>query len=372
MRCKCPLSGVKRTCHFALQMSAYDPKRTFEEAFQYHCLGRYDAPKFGATMRRREFITLLGGAAAAWPFAARAQQSSAPRRIGLMANLPLPPVQRFRQRLQQLGYVEGKNLIIEYRYGEGRDDRFNSFAAELVAMPVEVLVVWGTPAAFAAKRATTSIPILIGAAGDVVNTGLISNIAHPEANLTGFIALNVELEEKRLELLKQVVPRLSRVVVLLNTENQLNRINLDTAQRAAQRLGVKIEVVEVKSSKDVSGGLAQVKELRPDAVLLASDTLLLSERKQIAEAMAANGIPAVYPFREYAGVGGLFIYGANISVLFERAAEYLDRLLKGEKPGNLPVQQATTFELIINLKAAASLGLAIPPNVLIRADEVIE
>ena len=131
-------------------------------------------------------------------------------------------------------------------------------------------------------------------------------------------------------------------------------------------------MVEVKSSQDVSGSLAQIKELRPDAVLLASDTLLLSERKQIAEAMAANGIPAVYPFREYAGVGGLFIYGANISVLFERAAEYLDRLLKGEKPGNLPVQQATTFELIINLKAAASLGLAIPPNVLIRADEVIE
>jgi putative ABC transport system substrate-binding protein len=324
-------------------------------------------------MRRREFITLVGGsAAAAWPLVARAQQSPAPRRIGLIGNLPLPPIQRFRQRLQQLGYVEGKNLIIEYRYGEGRDDRFTSFAAELVAMPVEVIVVWGTPAAFAAKRATTSIPILIGAAGDVVNTGLISNIARPEANLTGFVALNVELEEKRLELLKQVVPRLSRVAVLVNTENQLNRINLDTARRAAQRLGVKIEVVEIKSSKDVESGLAQIKGLRPDAVLLASDTLLLSERKQIAESMAANAIPAVYPFREYADVGGLFIYGANISVLFERAAEYLDRLLKGEKPGNLPVQQATTFELIINLKAAAGLGLAIPPNVLIRADEVIE
>ena len=239
-------------------------------------------------------------------------------------------------------------------------------------MPVEVIVVWGTPAAFAAKRATTSIPILIGAAGDVVNTGLISNIARPEANLTGFVALNVELEEKRLELLKQVVPRLSRVAVLVNTENQLNRINLDTARRAAQRLGVKIEVVEIKSSKDVESGLAQIKGLRPDAVLLASDTLLLSERKQIAESMAANAIPAVYPFREYADVGGLFIYCANISVLFESAAEYLDRLLKGEKPGNLPVQQATTFELIINLKAAAGLGLAIPPNVLIRTDEVIE
>jgi putative tryptophan/tyrosine transport system substrate-binding protein len=323
-------------------------------------------------MRRREFITLLGGGAAIWPLAARAQRPMAPRRVGLIANLPLPPVERFRQRLQQLGYVEGQNLIIEYRYGEGRDDRFASFAAELVAMPVEVIVVWGTPAAFAAKRATSSIPILIGAAGDVVNTGLISNIARPESNLTGFVALNVELEEKRLELLKEVIPRLSRVAVMVNTANQLNRVNLDTARRAAQRLGVAIEVVEVKNSKEVESGLAKMTDLHPDAVLLASDTLLLSERKRIAETMATSGIPAIYPFREYAEVGGLFIYGANISVLFERAADYLDRLLKGEKPGNLPVQQATAFELIINLKTAAALGLKIPPNVLIRADEVIE
>ena len=323
-------------------------------------------------MSRRDFVTLLGGAAATWPLTAWAQQSLAPRRIGLMANQPLPPVQRFRQRLQQLGYVEGKNLIIEYRYGEGTDDRFPSFAAELVAMPVEVIVVWGNPAAFAAKRATASIPILIGSAGDVVNTGLISNIARPEANLTGFVAQNVELEEKRLELLKAVIPRLQRVAVLANTANPLNRFNLDTARRAAQRLGVTIEAVDIKSSKDVEGALVQIKGLRPDAVLLASDNVLLGERKQIVEAMAANSIPAIYPFREYADVGGLLIYGANLSVLFERAADYLDRLLKGEKPGNLPVQQATAFELIINLKAAAGLGLTIPPNVLIQADKVIE
>ena len=323
-------------------------------------------------MRRREFITLLGGAAIAWPLAAWAQQSPVPRHIGLIANLPLPPVQRFRQRLQQLGYVEGKNLIIEYRYGEGRADRFPSFAAELVAMPVEVIVVWGNPAAFAAKRATTSIPILIGSAGDVVNTGLISNIARPESNLTGFIALNVELEEKRLELLKEVIPRLSRVAVLANTANPLNLINLDTARRVAQRLGVTIEVVDVKSDKDVESALVQIKGLRPDAVLLASDNVLLGERKQIVEAMAANSIPAIYPFREYADVGGLLIYGANLSVLFERAADYLDKLLKGAKPGDLPVQQATAFELIINLKAALGLGLTVPPSVLARADEVIE
>jgi len=323
-------------------------------------------------MQRREFITLVGGTAVAWPLAAWAQQSPAPRRIGLIANLPLPPIQRFRQRLQQLGYVEGKNLIIEYRYGEGRDDRFPSFAAELVAMPVEVIVVWGNPAAFAAKRATTSIPILIGSAGDVVNTGLISNIARPESNLTGFIALNVELEEKRLELLKEIIPRLSRATVLANTSNPLSRVNLDTARRAAQRLGVTIEAVDVKSSRDVESALVQIKGLRPDAVLLASDNVLLGERKQIVEAMAANSIPAIYPFREYGDVGGLLIYGANLSVLFERAADYLDKLLKGAKPGDLPVQQATAFELVINLKAALGLGLTVPPSVLARADEVIE
>src|SRR4051794_18074098 len=199
-------------------------------------------------MRRREFLSVLGGAAAAWPRNAVGQPSVKPKRIGLMANLPLPPVQKFREKLKQLGYVEGQNLIIEFRYGEGRDDRFPAYAAELVAMPVDVLVVWGNPASFAAKRATTTIPILIGAAGDVVNTGLIANLARPEANLTGFIALNVELENKRLELLKEVIPNLSRVAVLANSANPLSRVNLDTARRAAQALAVNIEAFEVKNA----------------------------------------------------------------------------------------------------------------------------
>jgi ABC-type uncharacterized transport system substrate-binding protein len=318
-------------------------------------------------MRRRQFLALLASVGY-WPQAA----AQTPRRIGLMANLPLPPIQKFRQKLARLGYIEGKNLIIEARFGEGRDDRFPSFAAELVAMPVEVIVVWGNPAAFAAKRATTTIPILIGAAGDVVNTGLIANIARPEANLTGFVALNVELEGKRLELLKEVVPRLSRVAVLANSGNPLNRLNLEMARRSAQRLGISIEAIEVKSSSDVANALVQINNLRPDAALLASDTLLLSERKRIVEFFASNRIPAIYPFREYVEPGGLFVYGANVSILFERAADYLDKLLKGEKPGNLPVQQATAFELVINRKAAKELGLEIPEIVLVRADEIID
>jgi putative ABC transport system substrate-binding protein len=268
----------------------------------------------GVAMKRRGFISLVGGAALTWPSIGFAQDQRT-KRIGLIANTPLPPVRRFREKLHELGWIEGKNLIIEYRYGEGRDDRFSEFAAELVSMPVDVLVVWGTPAAFAAKRATTTIPILIGAAGDVMNTGLVSNLARPDANLTGFIALNVDLESKRVELLKEAVPGLSRVAVLANTANPLNRVNLDTARQAADKLGVKMEVVEARNVTEIEGALAQIKTSRPDAVLIASDILLLSKRKEIAEFMAVNRIPAIYPFREYAAVGGLFLRGQHFDLL---------------------------------------------------------
>src|SRR5262252_1184313 len=204
-------------------------------------------------MKRREFLAALAGAVSAWAGLAFAQQNQPPKRVGFLAHQPLPPVQRFREKLHALGWVEGKNIFIEYQYAEGRDDRFPEFAAELVSMPVDVLVAWGSAAAFAAKRATTTIPILIGAAGDVVNTGLVSNLARPDANLTGFIALNVDLESKRLELLKEAIPRLSRVVVLANPGNPLNRVNLDTARRAAEKLAAKIEVVEARSATEVEG-----------------------------------------------------------------------------------------------------------------------
>jgi putative ABC transport system substrate-binding protein len=322
-------------------------------------------------MRRREFIAGLGSAAA-WPLVVRAQQPDRMRRIGLLANLPLPPVETFRTKLRELGYIEGKNLLIEYRFAEGQDERYTGFASELVALSVDLIVVWGTPAAFAAKHATTRIPILIGAAGDVVNTGIVSNLARPEGNITGFIALNVELEEKRLELLNEVIPRLSRVAVLGNSRNPLSRLNLDMARRAGQKLSVVIDAFEVQSSQEVESALRALTESRPDAALLASDTLLLSERGRIADTMARNRIPAIYPFREYKEVGGFIIYGANLSNLFGLAAGYADRILRGETLSNLPVQQATAFEIIINLKAAAGLGLTIPPFVLVRADEVIE
>jgi putative ABC transport system substrate-binding protein len=322
-------------------------------------------------MRRRDFVAAVGGATV-WSLTAQAQQTTQRvRRIGLMANLRIQPIERFRKKLGELGYSEGKNLLIEYRFGEGKDERFADFAAELAAMPVDLIVAWGTPAAFAAKRATSKIPIVL-TVGDVINTGLVSNLARPGGNITGFVALNVDLEEKRLELLKEVMPHLSRVAVLGNSANPLNRINSDTIRGVAKRLSVMVDVFEIKSNSEVERALRMIVEAHPDAVLLASDTLLLSERRQIANAMAVNRIPAIYPFREYAEAGGLIAYGSSISELFERSGDYVRRILDGENPGDLPIQQATKFEVIVNMKAAAKLGMTLPAAVLARADEVIE
>jgi putative tryptophan/tyrosine transport system substrate-binding protein len=321
-------------------------------------------------MKRRNFLGLVGGIVA-WPLVEQARAERV-RRIGLLANLPLQPIERFRRKLKELGYIEGKNLIVEYRFAEGKDERYPFFASELVAMPVELIVVWGTPAAFAAKRATSKIPIVLGTVGDVINTGLVSDLAHPEGNITGFVSLNAELEEKRLELLKEMLPRLQKVAVLGNRTNPLSKINSETVRRTAERLSISVSVFDVLNSDEIESALAAIAAAQPDAAIIASDTLLLSERRKIASFMGNNGIPAIYPFREYAEEGGLIIYGANISKSFEQSAYYVHKILGGESPRNLPIQQATAFEVIINLKAAAKLGLTLSPAVLARADEVIE
>jgi putative ABC transport system substrate-binding protein len=320
-------------------------------------------------MRRRDVVSLLAALSAGFTGFARGE-TRLPR-IGLLGSQPLQPIRSFKAKLGALGYVEGGNFTFAEKWAQGRDDRYPALAAELAALRVDVVVAWGTPAALAAKRASKTLPTIF-VAGDAVNTGVVSNLARPEANVTGIIAINVQLEEKRLELLKEVVPGLRRVAVLANSLNPLNKINLETTRRVARDLRLAIEVYEVRSSAEIAGALQRLVTSRPDAALLASDILLLSNRRQITETMAAHRIPAIYPFREYRDAGAFIIYGANISILFERAAEYVDRILKGEKPGNLPVQQATAFELIINMKAASGLGLKVPSMVQVRADEVIE
>ena len=321
---------------------------------------------------RRAFVTLLGGAAVAWPLDARAQQSEHVRMIGILASQSLPPIQRFARKLRDYGYVEGQNLRLVSRFAEGRDERYPVMAAELAAMPVDLIVTWGTPAALAAKQATTTIPVVMGAAGDPVSVGIVSNLARPDGNITGFAAQNVDLDGKRLELLKDLLPHLSRVGMLANSANPMLDVSLRKLRPAAETLRVAVEVSDIQAGGGLEAALLQLAQAHPDAVLVAPDLLLLTRRRDIAAALAKNKLPAVYPFREYTDVDALMIHGANLGVLFERAAGYVDRILKGAKPAELPVQLATEFELIINLKTAAAIGLTVPPTLIARADEVIE
>jgi putative ABC transport system substrate-binding protein len=269
-------------------------------------------------MRRREFISLLGGTAALCPFSAWAQQSV--HVIGVLASQPLPPVQRFVRKLREYGYVEGENLRLQSRFTEGHDDRYPDMASELVRLPVDVIVTWGTPAAAAAKQATRTIPIVMGSIGDPVNVGIVPNLARPGGNITGFAAQSVDLEGKRLELLKDLLPNLSRVGVLANATNPLLAAGLQNLQPVAKELRVSVDVFEVRNSDEVEGALRRLQQVRPDGVVVAPDLLLLTKRTEIAAALATSKLPAVYPFREYAAVGGLMIHGANLGVLFERAA----------------------------------------------------
>ena len=324
---------------------------------------------------RRRLLLGAGGAAVAWPLAARAQQpqrTSKLVRIGVLPSFPLPPLRRFSQKLKELGYVEGETLRFEYRFSEGHDDRYPILAAELVALPVDLILTSGTPAALAAKTATSTVPIVMASVGDATRTGIVPSLARPGGNITGFSALNVELERKRLELLKELIPHLSRVGILANVANPLFDVSLKILRPAADTLGLSLEIFEIRDKNDITGALLKLVQARPEAVVIAADSVLLDSRREIVETLAKSNLPAIYPFREYSAVGGLLVHGANLSVLFERAATYVDMILKGAKPGDLPIQQATAFELIINLKVASVLGLKIPLNLLARADEVIE
>ena len=322
-------------------------------------------------MKRRTFIAGLSSAAAS-SLTARAQKRERVWDIGILASQPLPPLQRFARKLREYGYIEGQNVRFVARFAEGHDERYPSMAADLAALPVDLIVTWGTPAALAAKQQTQTIPVVMGAIGDPVSVGIVPDLAHPTGNITGFAAQNVDLEGKRLELLKDLLPQFSRVGMLANAANPLLEVSLQKLRPAAEQLRVMIDLVEVHSSDEIEGALLRLDQAHPDGVLVAPDLLLLSQRGEIATALAKSKLPTVYPFREYAGVGGLIVHGANLGILMERAAGYVDRILKGAKPSDLPVQLATEFELIINLRTASEIGLTIPATFIARADEVIE
>jgi len=323
-------------------------------------------------MDRRAFIGTLTGGFLAAPLAADAQRTTRVPRIGILGSHDVPFWQSFREGLRELGYVEGSTITIEYRWAGEREDRFPELASELVRLGVDAIVTWGTPAALAAKTATNTIPIVMAASGNPLGTGLIASLARPGGNITGSSSLNLELEGKGLQLLKEIVPKLSRVAVLWNPGNPVHGDLLDSTRAAAAPLAVELQLVPLQSLADLESVFARIHTARPHALIVLSDNFFVLERKRIVDFTAKIRLPAVYSVSVFADVGGLMVYGVNYHALFRRAATYVDRILKGTKPADLPVEQATAFELIINLKTAKALGLTIPPSLLARADQVIE
>jgi putative ABC transport system substrate-binding protein len=304
-----------------------------------------------------------------------AQQPTKIPRIGYLTAAFLSAnqarIEAFRQGLRELGYVEGKNIVIEYRSAEGKRDRLPALAAELVRIKVDIIVTTGPTSTRPAKEATVTIPIVMAFDSDPVGMGFVASLARPGGNITGLSTLAPEISGKQLELLREIVPKLSRVAILRTSTVQSTAPSLKEIEPAAVAFGVQLQYLNVRTAKDIEGAFRAASKERADAVLVLSSLVLNSHRKQVVDLAVKSRLPAIYPLTEYTEVGGLVYYGANTPDLFRRAATYADKILKGAKPADLPVEQPIKFEFIINLKAAKQIGLTIPPNVLARADRVI-
>jgi len=324
-------------------------------------------------MKRREFITLLGGAAT-WPLTARAQQATKSYRIGMLETispaLNAAHLDAFREGLRQLGYVEGKNYVIEYRSADGRAERFPELAAELVRLGVDLIVVRGTPATIAAKNATGTIPVIMASVGEPLL--IVDSLAHPGGNVTGLSAFVNEITSKRVGLMKELVPAMSRIALFANMSNAVSPPQWEETKTAARSLGSEAELLDVRSRDDVSRAFETAVGRHVDALLVAFDGLFQANTRMIVELAARNRLPAIYVGREFIEAGGLMTYGVSFPHLYFRAATYVDKIFRGAKPADLPVEQPTKFELIINLKAAKALGLTMPQSLLLRADQAID
>ncbi len=325
-------------------------------------------PAHGMMIIRTALAATLALGLLAAPLAAPAQQAPGKTaRIGVLGRVSLP-FDAFREGLRELGYVEGQNIAIEYRFADGKDERLPGLAAELVRLKVDVIVAVSPPATEAAKQATSTIPIVFPVSGDPVAEGFVASLARPGGNLTGLATIGPELLGKQLELLKAVAPKVSRVAMLQNPSQQVQR----QAEDAARALGVQLQVLKARTPSEIEAAFAAMRSQRAGGVLVMRDSVFFAQRTQIVALAAKSRLPAVYGFREQAEAGGLMAYGASTPQLFRRAATYVDKILKGAKPADLPVEQPTKFELVITLKTAKELGLTIPPSLLGQADQVIQ
>jgi putative tryptophan/tyrosine transport system substrate-binding protein len=326
-------------------------------------------------MRRREFISLLGGAAAAWPLSARAQQSPMPV-VGFLNGATAtgwaPFVAAFRQGLNETGYIEGKNVAIEYRFAEGEYDRLPAMAADLVHRRVSVIAATTTPAALAAKAATTTVPVVFTTTGDPVQMGLVASLSRPGGNITGVTRLNVEIAPKLLELMHELVPTATRIVLLVNPTGP----NAETLSKeigaAARALGLEVPVLHATTERDFDKVFSTFAQLSAGALVIGTDPFFTTRSQQLAALTLRSGVPAIYSTRAFATSGGLMCYGGSITDVYRLAGGYAARILRGEKPADLPVQQSAKVELVINLKTAKTLGITVPNTIIGRADEVIE
>ena len=325
-------------------------------------------------MKRRDFITLLGSALA-WPLAARAQQGKKLPTIGLLGSVTAAAQSQwtaaFVQRLREVGWTEGRNVAIEYRWAEGRTERFAEIADEFVRLEVDVIVTSGTPAVMALKQATSVIPIVFATAGDPVGNNLVASLARPGGNVTGLSVQSADVAAKRVELLREVVPGLRRLAIMLNVGNPFTVLELREVQAAASTLGLEVATLEIRRAEDIAPAFEALKG-RAEALDVVADALVNTHRNRINTLALSARLPTMYHMREPVEAGGLMSYGPHWPDMWRRAADYIDKILRGAKPADIPVEQPTKFDLIINQTTAKALGLTVPPMLLARADEVIE